>query len=187
MFIPISSQQCEHHPPCVSVCPQKAVEVDPATGIVGQVPVRCLGCRYCMAACPYHARYFNWWDPAWPTGMDEALNPDVSPRMRGVVEKCNFCFHRLQAAREKAAMEGKHNIDAADYIPACVEACPAKAMSFGDLLDGDSDVYRISKDKNSFRLLENLGTGPKVYFRSEREWVRKLGEGDVARKDGTNG
>ncbi len=186
VFFPISCQQCEHHAPCVSVCPQKAVEVDPATGIVGQIPVRCLGCRYCMAACPYHARYFNWWDPVWPNGMEKALNPDVSPRMRGVVEKCNFCFHRLQAARTKAAAEGKREIDPADYVPACVEACPAKAMTFGDLIDEKSEVHRLSMDHNSFRLLENLGTGPKVYYLSERDWVRKLAKSDIAtsRKNG---
>ncbi len=186
VFFPISCQQCEHHAPCVSVCPQKAVEVDPATGIVGQIPVRCLGCRYCMAACPYHARYFNWWDPVWPNGMEEALNPDVSPRMRGVVEKCNFCFHRLQAARTKAAAEGKREIDPADYVPACVEACPAKAMTFGDLIDEKSEVHRLSMDHNSFRLLENLGTGPKVYYHSERDWVIKLAKSDIAtsRKNG---
>lgn len=178
VFIPISCQQCEHHPPCVSVCPQNAVEVDPETGIVGQIPVRCLGCRYCMTACPYHARYFNWWDPAWPKGMEESLNPDVSPRMRGVVEKCNFCFHRRQAALSKAAIEGKRTIDPADYVPACVEACPAKAITFGDLLNEGSEVHRLSKERNSFRLLERLGTEPKVYFRSEREWVRELADND---------
>ncbi len=181
VYFPISCQQCEDHPPCVSVCPQNAVEVDPATGIVGQIPVRCLGCRYCMAACPYHARYFNWWDPAWPKGMEDALNPDVSPRMRGVVEKCNFCFHRLQAARSKAAKQGNIEIDPAEYIPACVEACPAGAITFGNLLDEQSETYRLSTDKNTFRLLEKLGTGPKVYYRSEREWVRNLGHLDVAK------
>ena len=66
IFIPIMCMHCEHDTPCVRVCPQQAVEVDPATGIVEQMPQRCLGCRYCMTACPYHARYFNWWDPSWP-------------------------------------------------------------------------------------------------------------------------
>lgn len=181
VFFPISCQQCEHHTPCVSVCPQNAVELDPDTGIVGQIPVRCLGCRYCMVACPYHARYFNWRDPEWPVGMEQTLNPDVSPRMRGVVEKCNFCVHRLQAARAKAAIQGKREIDPSDYVPACVEACPTKAMTFGDLLDEDSEVYRLSKDNNSFRLLENLGTAPKVYYRSGREWVRNIAEGKRGR------
>ncbi len=76
-FVPVLCQHCGKDAPCVSVCPQQAVDVDPATGIVGQMPERCLGCRYCMAACPYHARYFNWWDPAWPAGMEKTLNPDV--------------------------------------------------------------------------------------------------------------
>src|SRR5205085_12137285 len=102
-FIPMMCQQCGHETPCVSVCPQQAVEVDPATGVVGQMPERCLGCRYCMAACPYHARYFNWWDPAWPAGMEKTLNPAVAPRMRGVVEKCNFCHGRWHAAKARAA------------------------------------------------------------------------------------
>jgi molybdopterin-containing oxidoreductase family iron-sulfur binding subunit len=96
VFIPIACVQCENRTPCVSVCPQQAVEVDRATGIVMQMPQRCLGCRYCMTACPYHARYFNWWDPAWPTGMEKSLNPGVSVRMRGVVEKCNLCHASLR-------------------------------------------------------------------------------------------
>lgn len=174
VFVPISCQQCEHHTPCVAVCPQNAVQVDTATGIVGQIPVRCFGCRYCMTACPYHARYFNWWDPVWSDGMEESLNPDVSPRMRGVVEKCNFCFHRLQSANTKAAAAGKRDIDPGDYVPACVEACPTRAIMFGDLFDDNDDVSKLANDKNSFRLLENLGTGPKVYFRTEREWVKEL-------------
>src|ERR1017187_10198613 len=105
-FIPILCQQCGKDTPCAAVCPQEAVEVDPATGIVDQMPQRCLGCRYCMAACPYHARYFNWWDPQWPPGMEKTLNPDVATRMRGVVEKCIFCHGRLHAARARAAAVG---------------------------------------------------------------------------------
>ncbi len=195
VFIPISCQQCEHHTPCVSVCPQNAVELDRETGIVGQIPVRCFGCRYCMVACPYHARYFNWWDPTWPNGMEKTLNPAVSPRMRGVVEKCNFCFHRLQAARSKAAVEGKRDIDPEDYIPACVEACPTQAITFGDLMDEESEVSTLAKQENTFRLLENLGTEPKVYFHSEQEWVKERVGSDspfaevqaVSSKDAANG
>jgi menaquinone reductase, iron-sulfur cluster-binding subunit len=175
-YFPIPCQQCDHHTPCVSVCPQKAVEYDSSTGIVGQIPVRCLGCRYCMTACPYHARYFNWWDPVWPEGMEKSLNPDVSVRMRGVVEKCNFCHQRLQGARARAAAEGRVEIRTDEYQPACAEACPAQAIVFGDLNDAGSPVSRMSKAPESFRLLESLGTEPKVYYHSNRQWVRDLSE-----------
>ncbi|MBK7257553.1 MAG: 4Fe-4S dicluster domain-containing protein [Ignavibacteriae bacterium] len=172
VFVPVMCQQCEHETPCVSVCPQNAVDLDPETGIVGQVPQRCLGCRYCMTACPYHARYFNWWDPSWPAGMERSMNPDVAPRMRGIVEKCNFCHGRLHQARTKAAAEGRREIDPAEYIPACVAACPAKAITFGDLEDKTSEVAKLSEHPHSFRFLARLGTGSKVSYHSSKEWVR---------------
>ncbi|HEU5162068.1 MAG TPA: 4Fe-4S dicluster domain-containing protein, partial [Thermoanaerobaculia bacterium] len=156
------------------------VDVNPETGVVSQVPARCLGCRYCMAACPYHARYFNWFDPSWPEGMENTLNPDVSVRMRGVVEKCNFCHARWQAAEAKAAAAGNRDIDPADYVPACVEACPARAIAFGDLDDPSSETAKLARSEDVFRLLEGLRTGSKVYYRSKRDWVRRLGDADVA-------
>ena len=107
-----------------------------------------------MAACPYHARYFNWWDPQWPAGMEKTLNPDVAPRMRGVVEKCNFCHGRWHAAKERAAAAGKREIEPADYVPACVEACPTGAIRFGDLNDPSSEPAQAAQDAHSFRLLE---------------------------------
>lgn len=180
-FVPVMCMQCEESTPCVSVCPQNAVEFDPETGIVAQVPARCLGCRYCMAACPYHARYFNWWDPKWPEGMEKTLNPDVAPRMRGVVEKCNFCHGRLQAAREKAAAAGASAIDMADYVPACVESCPTQAIVFGDLNDPSSEVAKLSRDDRAFRFLSRLGTEPKVSYLSSRAWVRSLADRVPAR------
>jgi molybdopterin-containing oxidoreductase family iron-sulfur binding subunit len=175
-FIPVLCQQCGEDAPCAHVCPQNAVDVDPATGIVGQMPERCLGCRYCMAACPYHARYFNWWDPAWPEGMEKTLNPNVSPRMRGVVEKCNFCHGRWHAARQRAAAAGQKEIQPGDYVAACVEACPAGAIQFGDLNDPAAEVARGAREDRSFRLLEKLGTEPKIYYQSKREWVRQSAE-----------
>ena len=173
-FVPVLCQQCGKDTPCAHVCPQQAVDVDPQTGIVGQMPQRCLGCRYCMAACPYHARYFNWWDPQWPAGMEKTLNPGVASRMRGVVEKCNFCHGRWHAARERAAAAGKRDIDPADYVPACVEACPTGAIQFGDLNDAASVPAQDAKRPESFRLLEKLGTETKIYYRSERDWVRRI-------------
>jgi menaquinone reductase, iron-sulfur cluster-binding subunit len=181
VFIPIFCQQCEKETPCVTVCPQNAVDVDPTTGIVGQIPQRCLGCRYCMTACPYHARYFNWHDPEWTEGMKQQLNPDVAPRMRGVVEKCNFCHGRLHAAKQKAASLGNREIDPADYVPACVESCPNQAIIFGDLNDVASDVAKASHDDNTFRFLSRLGTEPKVYYHSEKKWVLELAEKALTR------
>jgi molybdopterin-containing oxidoreductase family iron-sulfur binding subunit len=175
-FIPILCMQCEHETPCLHVCPQQAVEVDNATGIVMQMPQRCLGCRYCMTACPYHARYFNWWDPAWPAGMEKSLNPGVASRMRGVVEKCNLCHGRLHAAQEKAAAAGRREIDLADYVPACVEACPTGAIRFGNLADQNDPVAQEVHAANTFRLLEKIGTEPKVYYKSNQAWVRKMAE-----------
>ncbi len=173
-FVPMLCQQCGNETPCASVCPQQAVESDPKTGIVDQMPQRCLGCRYCMAACPYHARYFNWWDPVWPKGMENTLNPDVATRMRGVVEKCNFCHGRLHRAQEKAAAEGRREIRADEYVPACVESCPAGAMVFGDLNDESSEVAKLVRKGGTFRLLEKLGTDPKIHYKSSREWVRQI-------------
>ena len=176
-------QQCGDKTPCASVCPQNAVEVDPASGIVAQVPVRCLGCRYCMAACPYHARSFNWWDPDWPGRLTETLNPEVSTRTRGVVEKCTFCSHRLQAAQDAQAASGGETRPP-EYTPACVEACPAGAIVFGNLDDPESEAARLAGAPGSFRLLERLGTGAKVYYRTERDWVRRQADGPTAAGDG---
>jgi menaquinone reductase, iron-sulfur cluster-binding subunit len=175
VFVPVLCQQCDDTP-CVHVCPQQAVEMDPATGVVGQMPERCLGCRYCMAACPYHARYFNWWDPQWPAGMEKTLNPDVAPRMRGVVEKCNFCHGRWHAERQRAVAAGKPGNEPVEYTPACVEACPTGAIQFGDLNDPDSPVSRAAKSEGSFRLLEKLGTEPKIYYHSTKNWVQNIAE-----------
>jgi molybdopterin-containing oxidoreductase family iron-sulfur binding subunit len=183
-FVPVMCQQCGERTPCASVCPQNAVEVDPGSGIVAQVAVRCLGCRYCMAACPYHARSFNWWDPDWPGRLVETLNPDVSTRTRGVVEKCSFCSHRLQQARDAQAASGAEAKQPAEYEPACVQACPASAIRFGNLDDPGGEVACLARAPGSFRLLERLGTGAKVYYHTERDWVRRLADGPAAAADG---
>lgn len=184
-FLPVACMHCDN-PPCESVCPQQAVERDEATGIVMQMVQRCLGCRYCMTACPYHARYFNWWDPEWPVGMEVTLNPGVSPRMRGVVEKCNFCHARLHAAEDQAAAEGTAP---GHYVPACVEACPTGAIVFGDLDDPKSEVARLTRADGNFQLLAKLGTKPKVTYHSSRAWVRSLAErtGSAPAKEARNG
>jgi molybdopterin-containing oxidoreductase family iron-sulfur binding subunit len=180
-FVPMLCQHCGDAP-CVSVCPQQAIDVNPVTGMVEQMPERCLGCRYCMIACPYHARYFNWWDPEWPAGMEKTLNPDVAPRMRGVVEKCNFCHGRWHAAKQ--AGDGK---GLAAYTPACAEACPTQAIRFGNLDEQVSEVARGSQNPNAFRLLESIDTDPKIYYHSKKSWVREIAKAPRPGKENSRG
>ncbi|MCD6215266.1 MAG: 4Fe-4S dicluster domain-containing protein [Candidatus Desulfofervidus sp.] len=170
-YIPRPCMHCDH-PICVHVCPASATDKD-AKGVVSQIYPRCFGCRYCMAACPYHARVFNWWDPKYPEGTERGFNPDVSTRMRGVVEKCNFCNHRYQRARDKAITEGRVILKEGEYVPACVEACPTKAMYFGNIKDPESKVAKLIKSPYAFRLLEKYGTHPSVYYLSKHEWVKR--------------
>ncbi len=192
-YLPRPCMHCEGHhghPPCVSVCPAVATDYDETTGVVSQIPTRCFGCRYCMAACPYHARYFNWWDPVWPEGMKKFLSPNVSPRMRGVVEKCTFCFHRYQLAMEKAYLERREELAEEEYQPACAQACPAGAITFGDLNNKDHAVTQMvepdhknggkPRNPNAFRLLEKLGTNPKVYYLSSKKWVRQKADHSIS-------
>jgi Fe-S-cluster-containing dehydrogenase component len=177
-YIPRPCMQCDHHAPCVSVCPATATQTDSQTGIVSQIYTRCIGCRYCIAACPYHARVFNWWDAYFPKGkgLERYLTPEVSPRMRGVVEKCTFCHHRLMRAKSKAYTESRRTLEEDEYITACAEACPAQAITFGDLNNPYHKVSKLSKSPYAFRLLERLGTEPKVYYLSAKDWVRKMAD-----------
>lgn len=161
-FLPLLCQHCDEAP-CTKVCPVHATYRNPE-GIVAQIYPRCIGCRFCMAACPYSAKTFNW--HAWQMPA-RGQNPDVSLRPKGVVEKCTFCHHRLQNARATAAAERRPLRDG-DYLPACVEACPAGAMAFGDLTDPTSTVARRADDPRAYRLHGHLGTRPKVIYLAER-------------------
>jgi molybdopterin-containing oxidoreductase family iron-sulfur binding subunit len=148
---------------------------------VSQIYTRCIGCRYCQAACPYHARYFNWWDgyalaKPFPKGLERGLSPEVSPRMRGVVEKCTFCHHRLMRAKTLAYAEGRRELEELEYQTSCTEICPVQAITFGDLNNPGHEVSKLKKSPYAFRLLERLGTDPKVYYISSKDWVRKLGD-----------
>jgi len=163
-LMPVLCQHCDK-PPCTKVCPVGATYKNPE-GLVAQIYARCIGCRYCTNNCPYTIKSFNWREPEWPGDMVEALNPDVSVRPKGVVEKCTFCHHRLQKAREQARLEGR-TLREGDYLPACVEACPAQAMYFGDLDDPRSQVSELERQPRAFRLMEDLGTHPKVIYLTE--------------------
>jgi molybdopterin-containing oxidoreductase family iron-sulfur binding subunit len=147
-YLPVQCMQCDN-PPCVKACPVEATWQEP-DGITVVDYDWCIGCRYCMAACPYWARHFNWNEPTLPA---EALNPDTHflgnrPRPRGVVEKCTFCIQRSRKGRQ----------------PACVEACPTGARIFGNLLDPSSDIRYVLENKTVFRLKEDLGTEPKFWY-----------------------
>jgi Fe-S-cluster-containing dehydrogenase component len=146
-IIPRPCFHCEN-PPCVKVCPVGATYVDEESGLVLQRYERCIGCRYCAVACPYGVRYFNWYDPNWPEGMDRYQNPDVPVRPRGIVEKCLYCSHRLP-------------------IPACVQACSSGARYFGDLEDAGSQVAELARSPRAIRLLEDLGTEPNCIYLKE--------------------
>jgi len=136
---------CNHcdNPSCVRVCPTKAT-FKRSDGIVMQDMHRCIGCRFCMAACPYGSRSFNWTDPR-PYIKNE--NPDYPTRMKGVVEKCTFCTERLAEGLE----------------PACVEASNG-AMVFGDITDPNSEVRKVLSEAYTIRRKPELGTGPKIYY-----------------------
>jgi len=147
-YLPVQCQQCDD-PPCVKACPVQATWMEP-DGIVVIDYNWCLGCRYCMAACPYWARHFNWGEPEIPP---EELNPVTHylgnrPRPKGVVEKCHFCIQRTRKGRQ----------------PACMEACPTGARIFGNLMDPNSEIRYILEHKTVFRLKEELGTEPKFWY-----------------------
>lgn len=137
---------CNHctNPPCVRVCPTKAT-FKREDGIVMMDMHRCIGCRFCMAGCPYGSRSFNWGDPR---PYIKNTNPTYPTRMKGVVEKCTFCTERLA--------EGK--------FPACVEACQSGALVFGDLENPESEVRKLLREHHTIRRKPSLGTGPNVYY-----------------------
>ncbi len=147
-YLPVQCQQCDN-PPCVKVCPVQATWKE-RDGIVVVDYNWCIGCRYCEAACPYHARRFNWQKP---TISPDEINPNqgyLSNRVRpqGVVEKCHFCLHRTREGR----------------LPACLEACPAGARVFGNLLDPESEIRWVLANKRVFVLKEELGTEPRFFY-----------------------
>jgi molybdopterin-containing oxidoreductase family iron-sulfur binding subunit len=165
-YIPQPCVHCDD-PPCVRVCPVHATYLG-EEGIVAQIYSRCIGCRYCVAACPYNAKVFNWYEPEWPGDLKRGANPDVSLRGKGVVEKCTFCHHRVVKAREETRAAGREMQDG-DVTPACAESCPPRAIVFGDLDDPTSRVSEMTRSPRTFRLHADLGTKPKVYYLAERD------------------
>lgn len=194
-FLPMMCQQCEAAP-CETVCPVGATN-HTADGLNSQVYNRCVGSRYCNANCPYKARYFNWYDypttaDVWPEPMEQQLNPDVTVRGKGVMEKCTFCVQRLTVAKSNARTEGRSVLDG-EVQTACQQACPTGAIVFGNLIDQESRVAKqwkkqqvdLNKDKQpkdamtegakirGYRILEELRTYPSVMY------LEQLREGTV--------
>ena len=159
---PMMCQQCEHAP-CETVCPTLAT-VHSDEGLNQQIYNRCVGTRYCANNCPYKTRRFNWFNyPREDRLANLVLNPDVTVRTRGVMEKCTFCVQRIQEAK----INSKHNgapIQDGDTRTACQQCCPASAIVFGDLNDSKSRIARLAKDGRQYRVLEELNVGPSVHY-----------------------
>lgn len=167
-FIPMLCQQCGTAP-CESVCPVFAA-VHTHDGLNGQIYNRCIGTRVCANNCPYHVRMFNFVSPAWPEPMNKMLNPDVTARSEGVMEKCTFCVQRIRRGELDAKVEKRKALDG-EIRPACVQSCASEALVFGLLSEEDTIVSR-NVARNRFRsvLLHNEhDTRPNVvYLRPDR-------------------
>ena len=158
-------QHCENAP-CEPVCPTYASHHTP-DGLNAQVYNRCIGTRYCANACPYNVRFFDFFNPSWDKPLHLQLNPDVSLREVGVMEKCTFCVQRIKAATIQAKAEDR-NVADGEVKPACAQACPARALVFGDLDDPESAVSRLSRSSRGSKLLEDRGTKPAVTYLSRQ-------------------
>lgn len=161
-FQPVLCQQCGHAP-CEPVCPVFATVHSEAQELNLQVYNRCIGTRYCGNNCPYQVRVFNWFDYARPEPLNHQLNPEVTVRRRGLIEKCTFCIQRIRSAEDVAAAEGRPLADG-EVVPACAQACPADAIVFGRIDDPQSRVSRLARQGRAVQLLEELGTLPRVTY-----------------------
>jgi len=185
-FMPMLCQQCEAAP-CETVCPVGATNHTP-DGLNSQVYNRCIGSRYCSSNCPYKVRYFNWYnypeqENAWPDPLPMQLNPDLTVRTKGIMEKCTFCVQRLYEAKSKARTEGRLVKDG-EVTTACAQSCPTGAITFGNLVDPYSKVGKMwrqqrvdlskdvqDKDRDGnpegirgYRVLEELRAYPSIMY-----------------------
>ncbi len=162
-FIPMMCQHCENAP-CEPVCPVYATYHNDE-GMNVQVYNRCVGTRYCSVNCPYHARFFNWWEPVWPERLRNQLNWDVTVRSRGIMEKCTFCIQRIRRGEVTVERQGVDPLSGGrlpaeerlldyrkmkegNFLPACVQACPTNALSFADQDDTTGPVHEYFAEAN---------------------------------------
>ncbi len=163
-FLPVLCQQCLSAP-CEPVCPVFATYHSERQALNVQAYNRCVGTRYCSNNDPYKVRMFNFFPPQWDEPLTNQLNPDVTVRSGGVMEKCTFCVQRINRAEQQALSEGRA-LYTDEVVPACVQTCPPSALVFGDANDPNSAVNRVlaSTKARQFRLLEDLGTQPAIYY-----------------------
>ncbi len=162
-YIPVPCMQCANAP-CEPVCPVYAT-MHTTEGINMQIYNRCIGTRYCSVNCHWHVRFFNFWEPKWPDSLKNQLNPNVTVRSRGIMEKCTFCIQRINQVERTARLEGNRPLRDGEVNTACAQACPSRAILFGNLNDPASKVaQQVNTTDRGYTLLAELGTKPAVLY-----------------------
>ena len=195
-FIPVLCQHCADAP-CEPVCPVYATYHNDQ-GLNVQVYNRCIGTRFCANGCPYQVRHFNFWEPEWPDSLENQLNPDVTVRTRGIMEKCTFCVQRIQRTKRESEKNNTSIKDGDRQLnPACVNGCATDALVFGDFNNTESKVSKMKKkelghgghgdhsdhdgheehdEKRGYHLLEEYGTHPSVVYLKKVDYESKTVE-----------
>ena len=161
-FIPMMCQHCDTAP-CETVCPVSATYHN-QDGLNTQIYNRCIGTRSCAVYCPYEVRYFNYYDHHWDSPLEQQLNPDVTVREKGVMEKCTFCIQRIRQAKDHAKDDGRRRVRDGEVQPACAQTCPTEALVFGNRLDPDSEISKSLVNPRAYRVLDELNTDSSVIY-----------------------